>query len=55
MSAHHTARDAEYHRLTLGPTTVTIRVSTRFGVPPVCMTCRRNDCDHVQAYARVAA
>jgi len=27
---------------------VMLRVSVRFPVPPVCLTCRKNDCEHVK-------
>jgi len=27
---------------------VYVRVSNRYPAPPVCLTCRRNDCEHVQ-------
>ena len=36
--------NADYYRLGK----VMLRVSVRFPVPPVCLSCRRNDCEHVK-------
>lgn len=37
---------ADYYRVD----GVTIRVSVLYPTPPVCLSCRRNDCGHVEAF-----
>jgi hypothetical protein len=41
---------ADYYRVRDGERQVTIRVSVLFNVPPLCLTCVRFDCRHVDTF-----
>lgn len=50
IGANHAA---DYYRVADGERAVTIRVSVLFDVPPLCLTCVRFDCRHVERFQAV--
>jgi len=42
---------ADYYRVQAGERAVSVRVSVRYPVPPLCLTCIRFDCEHAEAVA----